>query len=180
MLGPQSAHICSWPGQMNFFLLSFLAFKQTKQQVLFKVKPLNMFNTKIVALHQVNKQHFKEKCWIWGPIRHNMPSAPIFFFKNHSILLPTFTHTLYSRKHAQPTDPPQVYSKCILLFGIIIAVNSHYPPPSSPQWCSGRPKKMYYFIVCSVHCSCTMYIYRAASYPQSFLKLHLNWEHRKL
>ena len=62
---------------LKFF--SFLAFKQTKKQILFQAQPLNMFNEQKNAdfwvtckisetLRQVKKQHFKVKFWICGPL----------------------------------------------------------------------------------------------------------------
>ena len=62
----------------KFSFSKFLAFKQTKEHILFQVQPLKMLNKKLVCTHcrasaKISwcptpgyKQNFKDKFWIWG------------------------------------------------------------------------------------------------------------------
>ena len=82
LVGPENGQICVYTGQRKnhiyFSFSSFLAFIQTKEQILLQAQPLKMLNK------QVNKQHFKDKFWIWGPstICHNLTSAQCFSQKS--------------------------------------------------------------------------------------------------
>ena len=51
---------CFWPGQREklfFSFSSFFAFKQTKEQILFQTKPLQMLNKIKIKTFLCNNQH---------------------------------------------------------------------------------------------------------------------------
>ena len=81
-----------------FSFSSFLAFIQTKEQILLQAQPLKIKNKKLCSPIRETVKMFKDKCWIWGPLTisiwHNFACAQFLLFLNHSTLSPS--NALYS------------------------------------------------------------------------------------